>query len=128
MNKPTYTENPNETDTKHNSKTKEALSLLSENPELQDALRDKLDGILKRVMDDISRQSVEMSNTMLAYGVQICPEVAAVWLSGQFQKQAALLNEYYAGIAIAGERQPSEHHEGHRSAPAGIQIPLHPDR
>lgn len=88
----------------HNSKTKDALSLLDDNPALALAMRrDLLENIRSAIIEEIGRQSVAMSERMLKYGVHMCPEIAAVWLSDQLEQSAAHITEYYAGIALAGE-------------------------
>ncbi len=96
----TYTIPPNETQRVHNAKIKQALELLDGDQELHDWARNKaLAELRNSITEQIVKEGHELSNTLLAYGVQLCPLTASVWISNQLEQSVGAITEWLAGFA-----------------------------
>lgn len=96
----TYTIPPNETQRAHNAKIKQALELLSNNKEIHDWARNKALTELRNIItEQIVKEGHELSNALLAYGVQLCPLTASVWISNQLEQSVGAITEWLAGFA-----------------------------
>lgn len=103
MEKPTYTPPP-ETQRQRNAKTKAALELLATNKELHELMRNHVLADLKTtITDQIVTEGHELSDALLAYGVQLDPNVASVWIADQLEKSIGGITEWLAGFAYYTE-------------------------
>lgn len=97
---PTYTIPPNETQRSHNAKIKQALELLDSNEEIHNWARNKaLTDLRNLITEHIVKEGHELSNALLAYGVQLCPNTASVWISNQLEQSIDGITEWLAGFA-----------------------------
>ena len=96
-----YTIKPTETQLGHNKKTKEALTLLAKQPKIAEWARVNALASLRNVLEEtITQEAWNLSNALLNnYGVQLCPEVASVWICDQLEKHIGATTEWHAGFA-----------------------------
>ena len=100
MEKPTYTAPPNETQRGHNAKSKAALEFLESNDEIREWARNHALAELRNLItDQIVKEGHELSDNLLAYGVQLCPSVSSVWIADQLEKSVGAITEWLAGFA-----------------------------
>ena len=100
MEKPTYTIPPGETQRQHNAKIKAALELLNNDEELQEQARiHALTELRNIITKQIIKEGHELSNTLLAHGVQLCPLTASVWIANQLEQGVGAITEWLAGFA-----------------------------
>lgn len=100
MEKPTYTIPPGETQRQHNAKIKAALELLNSDDEIREQARiHALTDLRNIITEQIIKAGHELSNNLLAYGVQLCPNTASVWIADQLEKNVSGITEWLAGFA-----------------------------
>lgn len=100
--KNTYTVPPHSTKLAHNAKSQEALGLLEDNPEISEWLRNNhLADIRNQIEQLLNDAGWEMSEKLMQFGVQLCPNVASVWLSNHLESSLRALTEFFAGTAIS---------------------------